>query len=88
MTNRKDRVSQYVPDTAKQIGNPAHTGNSACMGQRGADIIDELLFNQLFAVPDAVEDFTHCDGCDGMLANETEAFLVSAGVGSSIQNMR
>ena len=46
------------------------------MGQRGADIIDELLFNQLFAVPDAVEDFTHCDGCDGMLANETEAFLV------------
>ncbi len=32
------------------------------MGQRGTDIIDELLFNQLFAVPNAVEDFTHRDG--------------------------
>ncbi len=39
----KDRVSQYVPDTTKQNRQSGHSGNSACMGQRGADIIDKLL---------------------------------------------
>ncbi len=39
----EDRVSQYVPDTAKQNRQSDATGNSACMSQRGADIIDELL---------------------------------------------
>ncbi len=40
------------------------------------DIVDELLFDELLAVPDAVKHFAHGNWRDGVLANEAEAGLV------------
>ncbi|SUI76180.1 Uncharacterised protein [Serratia quinivorans] len=46
------------------------------MGQGGTDIVDQLFFNQLFAVPDAVEHFADGDRRDGVLADQAETFLI------------
>ena len=46
------------------------------MGDGGADIVDQLLFDKLFAVPDAVENFRYRNRRDRMLADQAEAFLV------------
>ena len=46
------------------------------MGDSGADVVDQLFFNQLLAIPDAVEDFTDGNGRHGVLANQAEARLV------------
>jgi hypothetical protein len=39
------------------------------VGNGGADIVNQLLFNQLFTIPDAVEHFSDGNRRDGMLAN-------------------
>src|SRR5690606_40460440 len=49
------------------------------MGYGGADIVNELLFNQLLAVPDAVEHFPHRNWRDGVLADQAETLLVFSG---------
>ena len=49
------------------------------MGYGGANIVNELLFNQLLAVPDAVEHFPHRNGRDGVLADQAETLLVFSG---------
>jgi hypothetical protein len=46
------------------------------VGNGGADIVDKLLFDELLAVPDAVEHFAHGNWRDGVLANQAEAGLV------------
>jgi hypothetical protein len=46
------------------------------VGNGGTDIVDKLLFDELFAVPDAVEHFAHRNWRDGVLADQTEARLV------------
>jgi hypothetical protein len=46
------------------------------VGNGGADIVDKLLFDELLAVPDAVEHFAHRNWRDGVLANQAEAGLV------------
>ena len=46
------------------------------MGNGGANVVDKLLFNQLFAIPDAVKDFPHRNRRDGVLADQAEARLV------------
>src|SRR5690606_36923249 len=38
--------------------------------------IDQLLFDELLTVPDAVKDFADGDRRDGMLANKTETCLI------------
>ncbi len=40
------------------------------MGKRGADIVNQLLFNELFAIPDTVKDFAYRNRRDRMLADE------------------
>lgn len=51
------------------------------MGDGGADIVDQLFFDQLFAVPDAIEHFPYRNRRDGMLADQAEALRFSAGLG-------
>ncbi len=46
------------------------------MGKRGADIVNQLLFNELFAIPDTVKDFAYRNRRDRMLADEAEARLI------------
>lgn len=46
------------------------------MGDGGADIVDQLFFDQLFAVPDAIEHFPYRNRRDGMLADQAEALPV------------
>ncbi len=52
-----------------EISDTAHAGDAARMGNGGADIVDQLLFNELLTVPDAVKDLTYRDGGYGVLAN-------------------
>ncbi len=60
----------------REIGNSTHASDTARMGDGGADIVDQLLFDKLFAVPDAVENFPYRNRRDRMLADQAEAFLV------------
>ena len=55
---------------------------------RGADVVDQLLGDQLLAVPDRVEDLADRDRRGRVLPDQPEASWCSAGVGSSIQNSR
>ena len=55
--------------------------NAACVRQGRADIVDQLLLDQLLAIPDAVENFADGDRRDRMLANQPEAGLVFRGRG-------
>jgi hypothetical protein len=68
----KDRTAreQYAPDKRGKISDPTHPRDPACVGNGGADIVDQLLFDQLFAIPDAVEHFSDRNRRDGMLANQ------------------
>ena len=52
-----------------EIGNPPHSCNPASVSDGGTDIVNQLLFNQLFTVPDAVEHFSNGNRRDGMLTN-------------------
>ena len=65
---RPVRAGAYLIKRGK-IGDPTHPRNPARVGNGGADIVDQLLFNQLFTVPNAVEDFADGNRRDGMLAN-------------------
>ena len=46
------------------------------MGNSGANIVDQLFFNKLLAVPDAIENFPYRNRRDRMLADQAEARLV------------
>ena len=46
------------------------------MGNGGADIVDQLLFNKLLAVPDTVKHFSNRNRRDRVLTDQTEAGLV------------
>ncbi len=59
-----------------KIGDAAHTGDASRVGNRGTDVVDKLLFNQLLAIPDAIKDFAYRNRRHGVLANQTEARLV------------
>jgi hypothetical protein len=52
------RTGAYLVQRSK-IGDAPHAADPASVGNGGADIINELLFNQLFAIPDAIKDFAH-----------------------------
>src|SRR6266404_6175188 len=50
-------------------------GNSACVHYGGADVIDELLLNELLAIVDGVEDFADGERRGGVAANQAKTFL-------------
>src|SRR6478736_2673052 len=68
----------WMPKFGTQVSkcNAASMRDSATMDDGGADVVDELIFDQVFAVPDRVEDFTHRERRHRMLADEFEALLV------------
>src|SRR5262249_34504783 len=43
---------------AREIGDSAQVSNAACMYDRRAYVVDELVLDQILAVPDGVEDLT------------------------------
>ncbi len=58
---------------ALQVRDPARMHHSA------SDIVDQLLLNQIFAVPDAAENFTNSKRGCCMLADEAETLLIFSG---------
>ncbi len=44
-----------------EIGDAAQVRDAARMGQGRADVIDQLFFDQLLAIPDTVEDLADGD---------------------------
>jgi len=64
---------------AGQIGNQPQVRDAARMRDRGANVVDELLLDQIFAVPNAVENFAHCQRRGGVLPDEFEGCLVFCG---------
>lgn len=69
-------MNRYAPVERSEVGDATHAGDPARMGDRGADIIDELFFNKLLAVPDAVEDFTDGNRGHRVLTDQSETLLV------------
>src|SRR5512147_287904 len=49
--------------------------DAAGVSHRHPDVIDELLADQLLAVPDRIEHLAHRDGSSRMLPDQTVAFL-------------
>ena len=58
-----------------QAGNFLHLREAAGMNDRGANIVDQLLLNELLAIEDAVEHFAHGQRRRRMPANQAETFL-------------
>ena len=50
-------------------------GDAAGVHHRGADVVDELLLDQLLAVIDGVEHFAHRQRRGGVLADQAEPLL-------------
>ena len=74
-----------------QIGqrrDPAQMSDAAGMHHGRADVVDQLLLDQLLAVPDAVEHFADRQRRRRVLADQPEDSWFSAGTASSIQNRR
>src|SRR3954463_556965 len=63
----------------RQMGDAAHMSDAACVNKRRTDVVDQLFFDQLLAIPDGIEHFAGGDGRDRMLANELEAALIFSG---------
>lgn len=59
-----------------KIGNPPQLRNAARSNDGAADIVDQLVLDQILGVPDRVEDLAHGKRRDGMLADQLEDFLV------------
>ena len=66
---------------AGQIGNDAQMRNATCVRDGGADVVDQLLLDQIFAIPHCVENLADRQRCGGVMANELEGFLVLGGCG-------
>ena len=54
----------------------AQMGNAARMHHGGADIVDQLLFDQLFTVPDRIENFADSNWRGGVLPDQPETRLI------------
>ena len=75
MTARSDLIK-----TCK-VSNAPQPRDTACVGQGGTDVIDELLFDELFAIPDGVEHLPHRQRGERRLPNQPESGLVFGGRG-------
>ena len=64
---------------AGQVGNDPQVCNATGVRDGGADVVDQLLLDEIFAVPYRVENLAHRQRCGGVMANELEGFLVLGG---------
>jgi len=55
---------------ARQIDDPFNRGDPASICDCDADKIDQLIFDQLVAIPNRIEDFANCYWRCGMVPNE------------------
>src|SRR5688572_2606054 len=53
--------------------------DATCMHDSRADIVDELILNQILAIPDGVEDLTDGERRNGVLADQAKGVLVFGG---------
>ena len=51
-------------------------GDAASPYDRGANIVDQLVLDQILGIPDAVEYFPHGQRRNGVLADQLERFLI------------
>jgi hypothetical protein len=58
-----------------QTGNLSQVRNSSRMHNRGPDVIDELLLDQLLAIENGIENFADGERRGGVLTDETKTFL-------------
>ena len=58
-----------------EFEDPAQAGHAAGMGAGGADVIDELVRNQLAGVPDGIEHLAHRQRRGGVLADQAKTVL-------------
>ena len=59
-----------------QVGDAPQMGDAACVCNGGTNVVDELLLDELLAVPYRVEDLAYGQWGDGVLANQAETFLI------------
>ena len=64
-----------------EVGGLFGVGDAAAVDDGHADVVDELVADEVVGVPDGVEDFAYGDGCCGVVADEFEAFLQFGGAG-------
>jgi len=68
-----------------KAGNFSEMGNSASVHDGGADVVDQLLLDELLAIVNGIENLADGERRSGMAANQAKAFLQLGGVGSSSQ---
>ena len=66
-------ASTYGVSTDKMFYEPA---DAACVGNGGANVVDELLLDELLAVPYRIEDLADGQRGDGVPANQAVTFLI------------
>ena len=64
-----------------EAGNFSQMGNSAGVYDGGADVIDELLLNELLTIKNRVENFANGERRGSVPANQTKTFLQLGGDG-------
>jgi hypothetical protein len=60
----------------RQVGDAPQVRDAAGVDHRGADVVDELVLDQVLAVPDGVEHLAHGQRRGGVLADQAEGLLV------------
>ena len=60
----------------RKIRNAAQMCDPACMHDSGPNIVNQLVLDQVFAVPQSVEDFAYGQRCRYVLTNEFERLLI------------
>src|SRR5690606_7710463 len=68
----------YLMDRS-EIRQAAHMSDTARMDDRGADVIDQLAFDQLLAIPDGVEHLADRKRRDRVAPNHFECELIVGG---------
>src|SRR4029077_5568985 len=64
-----------------EAGDFSQVGNSACVHDGGADVIDELFLDELLAIEDGVENFADGERRGGVAANQAKTLLQLGGGG-------
>src|SRR5688572_29347110 len=64
-----------------EVRDTPHVRDAACMNDGRADEVDELLLNELFAIPDGIEHLTYRERRDSVTADNLERRLIVRGSG-------
>ena len=72
------RTVRAGPDLVqrRQVEDPTQVRDTACVHDRGAHVVDELLGDQLLDIPDRTEHLANRDRRRGVLSDQPERLLV------------